>query len=182
MRSFTFLLFSLVSLVPFVCVAQSDARDAAVREEAMDRWREIDDRYSLALLDRVRAAKVKAGTFETTYRASKAIVGAVKAGVSYREYGPLVLQFLAEASIATDLATTDDERLLSSAYSDAAAAYAAAGRFWGADMESGAKEALLSRPWSIGRMIVERANESFLNSYRADRSPTPTPKRSSGKK
>jgi hypothetical protein len=69
------------------------------------------------------APKVASTSFESLYRAAKAVEGATEPGVTYAKFGELLQTFSKELSIATDHALNDDDRELVAGYAKAYEAY-----------------------------------------------------------
>jgi hypothetical protein len=67
----------------------------------------------------VKQAVIDQKKFETLYRASKAVEGAIGVGVTYQEFGKLLQSFSTELSIANDRPRSPEEQQLVNRYTEA---------------------------------------------------------------
>jgi uncharacterized SAM-binding protein YcdF (DUF218 family) len=124
---------------------------------------------------RFDAVRVSPGKFEAAFRASKAATSATEAGVSYKDYPAAISPLLTESAILTDLAATDDEKFLASAFTVAAKVYGTAGRYWSVMIRSGDTPGnSMSLGWGAARKVLDLANAAYLRNLK---NPPPTKNR-----
>jgi hypothetical protein len=179
---------------------QQIQRSHDVRRQSMLVFREFLSKYQLdhvvsdgsqtgqTLLGQIDKAKLNPAKFESTYRASKAVLSSIEGGVSYRDYASLIRPLQTEVSILKDTASTPEEQIVAQAYSDVANLYAAARRFWSSILDDSIRSndldiannggelsnsTLQKIAWPMAQIVSSRANEAYIRNYRSGDSSRP---------
>ena len=119
---------------------------------------------SMALLVAVTACTPKGPTpqqrFEGLYRACRALQGGTSVGVSYAAFSELLQHLATEILIASDHASSEDEKAMIKAYADVATTYKDSAILWKNQIESSKYE------WTKGQILQEAELVPIVAKYK----------------